>query len=49
MPSNPRVSVGTNPQDDVVWVTTSEGQILAIEPPLRDGPQAEMIFWRQLF
>jgi hypothetical protein len=49
VPSNPRVTVGADPTDDIVFVTTSEGQILSIEPPLRDDPDSSLLSWRQLF
>ncbi|TMA23041.1 MAG: hypothetical protein E6J87_25650 [Deltaproteobacteria bacterium] len=49
IPSNPRVSVAPNPQDDTVWVTTSEGQVLQVEPPLRPGPASTVIYWRQQY
>jgi hypothetical protein len=49
IPSNPRVTIGSDPQDDIVFVTTSDGQVLSIEPPLRDGPESVVLFWRQNF
>ncbi|MBW2269632.1 MAG: hypothetical protein JRH16_13745 [Deltaproteobacteria bacterium] len=49
IPSNPRISIGHVPTDDVLVVQTSEGEVLTIEPPLRDPPSTSMIYWRQRF
>ena len=49
VPSNPRLSLGGSPADDIVFVTTSEGQVLSIEPPLRDAPESELLYWKQVF
>ena len=49
VPSNPRVSVSSDPQDDVVFVTTSKGEVIVIEPPLRDPPESSFLYWRRRF
>jgi type IV pilus assembly protein PilY1 len=49
VPSSPRVSMASDPQDDVVFVTTSEGELIDIEPPLRDPPESSLFYWRQRF
>jgi hypothetical protein len=49
VPSSPRVSVGAQPTDDIVVITTSEGEVETLEPPLREDPESSVIFWRQLF
>ncbi len=43
------IRVVADTHDDMVYVTTSTGQILSIEPPLRDDPESAMIYWRQNF
>ena len=32
IPSSPRVTVASDPDDDIIFVTSSEGQVLLIEP-----------------
>ncbi|MBW2270793.1 MAG: hypothetical protein JRH16_19705, partial [Deltaproteobacteria bacterium] len=49
VPSNPRVSVASDPTDDVVYVTTSEGELIEIEPPLRDPPESSFLYWRRRY
>lgn len=49
IPSSPRVTVASDPDDDIIFVTSSEGQVLLIEPPARPGPESDTIYWRQLF
>jgi hypothetical protein len=49
VPSNPRVSMSSDPEDDVVFVTTSEGEVIVLEPPLRETPKSSLIYWRQKF
>jgi Tfp pilus tip-associated adhesin PilY1 len=49
VPSNPRVSVASDPQHDVVFVTTSEGELIEIEPPLRDPPESSFLYWRRRY
>ena len=49
IPSNPRVSVASDPNNDKIFINTSDGQVLTITPPVRDTPKSEMIYWRQKF
>ena len=49
VPSSPRVSMASDPEDDIVLVTTSEGELIEIEPPLRDPPESSLFYWRQRF
>jgi hypothetical protein len=49
VPSSPRVTIASDPDDDMVFITTSDGQVLQVEPPLRQGPESSMIYWRQVF
>jgi hypothetical protein len=49
VPSNPRISIGGNPSDDIVLVTTTTGEVLTLEPPARDPLESGLVFWRQLF
>ncbi len=49
VPSAPRISIGGKPDDDIILITTSEGEVLTLEPPLRDEPKSGLMFWRQLF
>ena len=48
IPSKPRVSVGVNASDDKIYVQTSEGEILSIQPPTREEGLGQ-IYWRQRF
>jgi hypothetical protein len=41
--------MATDPQHDVVLVTTSEGELIEIEPPLRDPAESKLFYWRQRF
>ena len=45
VPSNPRVSISSDPQNDVIIVTTSEGEFIEIQPPVREPPQSEFLYW----
>ena len=47
VPSNPRISLGADPTDDVVFVTTSDGEVLSLEPPPRPAPESSLIYWSQ--
>jgi hypothetical protein len=49
VPSSPRVSIASDPEEDLIFVTTSEGALITIEPPLRDSPEVSLIYWRQVF
>jgi hypothetical protein len=49
IPSNPRVSMSPNPSDDVIYVTTSEKEIITIELPTRNATESSMLYWKQVF
>ena len=49
IPSSPRITIASDPDDDIIFVTSSEGQVLLIEPPERPGPESSTIYWRQVF
>ena len=49
VPSPPRVSVGGQPTDDIIIINTTEGEVISLEPPVRDDPESGVVFWRQLF
>jgi Tfp pilus tip-associated adhesin PilY1 len=47
IPSSPRVTVASDPTNDKIFITTSEGEVLIVQPPLRDPPEASVIYWKQ--
>lgn len=49
LPSKPKVSTGEDPSDDVIYIKTSTGQILLIDPPPRPSTPVGLIYWRQVF
>lgn len=49
IPSSPRATIAADPQNDMIFITTSEGQVLTIEPPLRTAPESSLIYWKQRF
>jgi hypothetical protein len=49
LPSNPRVSIAPDPDDDTIYIKTSTGQIVTIEPPPRPKDPAAVIYWRQKY
>ena len=49
MPSAPKVSMGQEAGDDVVYIKTSTGQIIVLQAPPRSGTGAGMVYWRQVF
>ena len=47
-PTNPEVTIATDPDDDVIIVKTSEGpKVIAIDAPPRTDPKGSFIYWRQ--
>ncbi len=46
--SAPRVKVSRDPNNDSVYVTTSEGEVLTLDPPARTAESA-YIYWKQVF
>jgi len=49
IPSSPRVTVASDPKDDIIFVTSSDGQVLLIEPPPRPATESSTIYWKQEF
>ncbi|MGI9646449.1 MAG: pilus assembly protein, partial [Ilumatobacteraceae bacterium] len=49
MPSAPKVSMGQEAGDDVVYIKTSTGQIIVLRAPPRSGDGAGLLYWRQVF
>jgi type IV pilus assembly protein PilY1 len=49
LPSNPRVSIAPDPEDDTIYIKTSTGQIITIDPPPRPEEPAAVIYWRQKY
>lgn len=49
VPKIPSVSIGADPTDDFVFISSSEGEAVTLQPPLRDSLERGLIFWRQLF
>ncbi len=49
LPSNPRVTLGADPGDDKIYVKTSKGEMLTIDPPDRIDGGVSVIYWRQVF
>jgi type IV pilus assembly protein PilY1 len=47
--STPRVSIAPDPSNDKMYIKTSKGKVLTIDPPGRDGSGAGMIYWKQNF
>jgi len=47
--STPRISISPNPDDDQLYVKTSKGRVIKIDPPNRRNPGAGMIYWKQDF
>ena len=49
IPTNPRASIGADPSDDVVLIGTSEGELVTLDPPVRDDPNSDVLYWKQEF
>ena len=47
MASTPRISMAPDSGDDKMYIKTSKGRVLTIEPPPRDGSGSSMIYWKQ--
>lgn len=47
--SAPRVSMGDDPEDDKIYVKTSKGNIMLVQPPERTDSGASIIYWRPRF
>jgi type IV pilus assembly protein PilY1 len=45
--SSPRISMSPDPSDDKMYVKTSKGLLVTIEPPPRTGSGSSIIYWKQ--
>lgn len=45
--STPRISLAPDPDDDKMYVKTSKGRVITIDPPPRRGSGSSMIYWKQ--
>jgi hypothetical protein len=50
LPSNPKVSMAPDPDDDAIYIKTSTGQIIVIDDAVRrEKEPATVIYWRQKY
>ena len=47
MASTPRISIAPNPNDDKMYLKTSKGRVITIDPPPRPGSGSSVIYWKQ--
>jgi len=47
MASTPRISLAPDPSDDKMYIKTSKGRVLTIDPPPRKNKGSSMIYWKQ--
>jgi type IV pilus assembly protein PilY1 len=47
MASTPRISMAPDPEYDKMYIKTSKGRIITLDPPPRDGSGSSMIYWKQ--
>jgi len=45
--STPRISMAPDPDDDTMYVKTSKGAVVTIDPPPRPGSGSSVIYWKQ--
>ncbi len=45
--STPRISIAPDPSDDKIYLKTSKGQVIIIDPPPRPGSGSSVIYWKQ--
>jgi type IV pilus assembly protein PilY1 len=45
--STPRISIAPDPEDDAMYVKTSKGLVVTIDPPPRPGSGTSVIYWKQ--
>jgi type IV pilus assembly protein PilY1 len=45
--SSPRISISPDPDDDKMYVKTSKGRVITIDPPRRSGSGSSVIYWKQ--
>lgn len=43
----PRISIAPDPDDDKMYVKTSKGLVITIDPPPRPGSGSSVIYWKQ--
>ncbi len=49
LPSSPRVSLSPDAENDEIYIKTSKGEILTIDPPDREKGGASIIYWTRKF
>ena len=49
LPSAPRVSLAPDAEDDEIYIKTSKGEILTVDPPHREDGGAAIIYWTRKF
>ena len=47
MASTPQISIASDPNDDKMYIKTSKGRVITIEPPPRSGSGTSIIYWKQ--
>ncbi len=47
--SAPRVSMSLDPSNDKLFIKTSKGEVVILDPPTRSGGNSAMIYWKQNF
>jgi hypothetical protein len=47
MASTPQISIAPDPDDDKMYIKTSKGRVITIEPPPRPGSGSSVIYWKQ--
>ena len=47
LPSTPKVSIGQNADDDMIFIKTSSGQLIRLKAPPRSNQVLDLIYWRQ--
>ena len=45
--STPRISMAPDPDDDKMYIKTSKGQVITIDPPPRPSSGSSVIYWKQ--
>jgi hypothetical protein len=45
--STPRISIAPDPDDDKMYLKTSKGRVITIDPPPRPGSGSSVIYWKQ--
>jgi type IV pilus assembly protein PilY1 len=47
MASTPQISIAPDPDDDKMYIKTSKGRVITIDPPPRPDSGASLIYWKQ--